>query len=107
MRDDPEATLADALRALDGLDFVGLAEDMDRTLALLGRRLGFTPPPRAPRVNVLADNEANPFVPFRTIARAPCTPAVEIELDRLTRLDRAVYERACRRFAEERGEASR
>ena len=102
LRENPDALLAEALRALDGFDFVGLAEDMDGTLALLGRRLGFPPPARAPRVNVLADNEANPFLPFRLVSRAPLTPAVDAELGRLTRLDRLLYERACLRFASER-----
>ncbi len=98
LRTDPDAALAQALDRLEALDFVGLAEDMDATLATLGRMLGFTPPTRAPRANVLAENEANPFLPFRTIARARVTDEIAVELDRLTRLDRVVYERGRRRF---------
>lgn len=96
---DPQGALEAACAGLDALDFVGLAEDMDATLAVLGRMLGFAAPARAPRANVLAQNEANPFLPFRTIARSPVTPAIAVELARLTRLDRVIYERGRQRFA--------
>ncbi len=95
---DPDAALAAACAALDRLDFVGLAEDLDSTLAALGRRLGFTPPAHAPRANVLARNESNPFLPFRAVARTAVTPAIAAELERLTRLDRVIYERGRGRF---------
>ena len=90
----PEAALSAAIRALDGLDFVGLSEDLGGALAALGQRLGFTPPSRTPLVNVQAALERNALLSVRPSARAPLTPEIRAELQRLSRLDRVLYRRA-------------
>jgi len=58
---DPQYWLDQALAALDTLDFVGLTEDSDGALAVLGERLDFAAPARAPRVNVTASVREEPF----------------------------------------------
>jgi hypothetical protein len=94
VRDDPEGCLAAAIRALDGLGFVGLTEQMGRSLDVLGRQLGFSRPVSAPRVNVTAANPTGAGRAFRSAPREAVTPEIEAELDRLTVLDRVLYERA-------------
>ena len=103
LRSAPDATLALALQALDAFDFVGLAECLGESLALLGGRLGFEPPTHTPRVNVLVNSERNPTLPYRPIPRQAITHSIERELDRLTCLDRIIYEHARRRFEAARG----
>ena len=60
--------------------------------------LGFTPPARTPEVNVQSNAERNTLLPVRPVAREPLTPAMEAELDRLTRLDIMLYRHAEQRF---------
>ncbi len=91
---DPEGALRTALAALDSLDFVGLSEDTDGALAVLGARLGFEPPAQVARLNVTRAIDAP--------ADAACVAA---DLERLTALDRHVYEAAVRRWQQERTEA--
>jgi hypothetical protein len=82
------------LAALDGLGFVGLTEAMDASLQALARRLGFTRPLVAQLVNVTDANAGASSATFRRVRREPITPEIRAELDRLTRLDRVLYERA-------------
>ena len=96
---DPDGALADALAALDGIEFVGVTERMDESMAALGRALEFVPPARSPRVNGTADNAAELGVLFRAVEREAITPEIEAELARLTRLDRTVYAAALARMA--------
>ncbi len=98
VRDAPEAALAQALAALDGLDLVGISDRLGESLSVLGRMLGFTPPARTPEVNVQLNAERNALLPVRPTAREPRTPEIEAELDRLTRLDVVLYRHAERRF---------
>ena len=98
VRDAPEAALAEALAALDGLDLVGISDRLGDSLSVLGRMLGFTPPPRTPQVNVQVNAERNALLPVRPTAREPHTPEIEAELDRLTRLDAVLYRHAEQRF---------
>ncbi|HTW28811.1 MAG TPA: DUF4214 domain-containing protein [Acetobacteraceae bacterium] len=88
---DPEGVLADARAALAGLDFVGVTEAFDAGLAALAARLGLPPVREAPRVNVLADMQADPGTPFRPLAQEPVTPVIRAALDQLTRLDARLY----------------
>lgn len=94
----PEEALAAALAGLNMLDFIGLSDRLEDSLARLGRSIGFTPPAQTPRVNVLAQSERNVFLPYRPVAREPVTAEIDAELDRLTRLDQVVYRQAKRRF---------
>jgi len=94
LADDPDGWLQAALEGLESLDFVGLTEDTDGALEVLGRQLGFAAPDHVKPVNV---TWAAP--PTAT----PVEDAVEIEsrLARLTSLDRAVYAAASRRYLAE------
>jgi hypothetical protein len=94
LQDDPQGCLDRALAALDGLGFVGLTEAMDASLQALARRLGFTRPLVAQLVNVTDANAGASSATFRRVRREPITPEIRAELDRLTRLDRVLYERA-------------
>ena len=98
LRDAPEASLAAALEALDSLDFVGISNRLGDSLSVLGQMLDFTPPARTPEVNVQSNAERNTLLPVRPTAREPLTPAIEAELDRLTRLDIMLYRHAEQRF---------
>jgi hypothetical protein len=80
--DNPEAALQAALTALASIDFVGITEDTDGSLVRLGKRLGFAAPPRSPRVNVTRAAGDIGNIDARAAA----------SLQRLTRLDRVVYE---------------
>ncbi len=98
VRDAPEAALAAALAALDGLDLVGISDRLGDSLSVLGRMLGFTPPARTPQVNVQLDAERNALLPVRPLAREPRTPEIDAELDRLASLDTVLYRHAEQRF---------
>lgn len=91
---DPDRCLEDALQALASMEFVGITEQMDASLSVLGRMLEFAPPPAAPRVNVAATNEWGRSSAFRPVWREPITPEIDAELTRLTRLDRVIYDAA-------------
>lgn len=94
----PDAALAAARAAQDGLDFVGLSGRLGESLAILGRMLGFTPPPRTPEVNVQARSERNVMLSTGPTQREPITPEIDAELRRLTRFDDILYAEAERRF---------
>ncbi len=98
VRDAPEAALAAALAALDGLDFVGISNRLGDSLSVLGRLLDFTPPARTPEVNVQAHAERNALLPVKPTPREARTPEIEVELDHLTRLDIVLYRHAETRF---------
>lgn len=98
LTDAPEASLAAAIEALDGLDFVGMSGQLGDSLSILGRLLGFTPPERTPEVNVMSNVERNVLLQVRAAPREPITPEIQAELTRLTRLDAVLYERARQRF---------
>lgn len=89
LSDSPQACLQAALAALETLDFVGITEQTDVSMARLGAALGFIPPAHTPRVNVTRLDNA---------ARESASPDVAAALDRLTALDMVVYQAALRRF---------
>jgi len=89
LRAAPDEWLARAMSALQAFDFVGLTEDTEGAMARLGELLGFPAPASVPRVNVTRSDE---------IAASTNDPAVAAALDRLTRLDQAVYEAAITRY---------
>ncbi len=85
-----------AVAALARLDFVGITETIDESLAALATRLRFPVPSSAPRANVTAEiARADPR--FRPAPRPQPGPAAEAALSRLTRLDQIVYEAALAR----------
>jgi hypothetical protein len=85
---DPEGALRRARATLARFDFVGLTEDTGGSLARLGAMLGFTPPPRPPRVNVTRGDGGVDG----------SDPALRASLARLTRLDAVLYADAVRRY---------
>lgn len=88
----PEAALEAARAALDSLAHVAVLERLDAGLPALGLAIGAPLPPTLPRRNVTAGAARG----FRAVARAPLSPAVDAELERLTRLDVVLYAEACR-----------
>lgn len=82
-----------AVAALARLDFVGITETIDASLAALATRLGFPVPRSAPRANV-TDDIAHTDRRFRPAPRPQPGPAAEAALTRLTRLDEIVYRAA-------------
>ncbi len=98
LRADPEAALQQAMRALDGLGFVGITESLQDSLAAFAAILGVPPPDGDIRANVTAENSADPSGWFRAIPAAELTPAAEAALDRRTGLDRVLYAHALARM---------
>ena len=83
--------------ALTSMDFVGITEDMDGSMAVLGGMLGFDPPAKAPRVNITPRLDTGGTLSGEGL-HAPITRRVTVQLARLTRLDCLVYEAAYERF---------
>ena len=95
---DADKVLDEAIRALDSLAFAGAAEHTDRILPALGAAIGATLPATLPRHNTADRNHRGNSPGYRKVAREPVTPAIQAELDRLTRLDAVIYRRALARF---------
>jgi hypothetical protein len=98
LRADTHAAVAQATAALDGLDYVGITERMDESMARLAAMLGMPPPEAAVRANVTAENHENPGGWFRQTARPALSAAAALALDRRTELDRQLYEKALAAF---------
>jgi hypothetical protein len=98
VQDAPSLALSAALQGLRQVDFVGVTEEMEASVAALGAFLGFTPPSTIPRANMAATNAAMNGGVFRDVAREALTPAHWRHLARLTRLDAVVYRTACDRL---------
>lgn len=95
---DAAGSLAAALAALDRIGFVGITERLDESVVRLAEVIGATPPEDAIRDNVTAENHAVSGHFFRKIKRPAITLAEQVELDRLTLLDRVIYQQAMARF---------
>lgn len=95
---DPQARLAEALAALDRVGFIGISERMDESVRRLAGLIGATPPDQPVRGNVTAESHIDSPHFFRSIERSPITPEIEAEIDRLTVLDRVIYQEALARF---------
>jgi hypothetical protein len=93
----PDDWLRSALAALECFDFVGLTEHTAGSLARLSDRLGFPQAAQAPRVNVTRQVTGDDGGGYDA---TPDDPIVAAALDRLTRLDREIYETARRRFTD-------
>ena len=90
----PEQVTETALRALDGLAYVGVVEQVGRDLSGLGQFLGASLPAALPRLNTTDGNHTGKSLGYVKLAREAITPQVEAELNRLTRSDAAVYRHA-------------
>jgi hypothetical protein len=99
---NPEAALAQAMAALDGLDFVGLTERMDESMAAFAAQLGIDPPAAAVRANVTAENHDDPSGWFRKVARPALSNAATAALERRTSLDAVIYEKVSASFSGEK-----
>jgi hypothetical protein len=96
LRSDPMAALAKAREGLRRLAFVGVVERMEESLAGLSAALGTS-------IVVKQENKGETNARerpdlFRAADPVVVTPEIELELDRLTRLDRVIYEECARPF---------
>lgn len=98
LRADPQGALEQALRALQGLDFVGISEQLDVSAARLAGALGIAPPQERLSGNVTTENHRDPSGWYRPVARTRHDAAITAALARRTVLDRALYAEARRRF---------
>ena len=88
--------LDQALAALASIDFVGITEQASRSVTRLATMLGVEGPQAAPLLNRGTDTSRSPD--FRPVLREPITPEIGAALDRLTALDRVIYNAALARF---------
>jgi hypothetical protein len=95
---DPQAALAQAMAALDKLDFVGISEQLDASAARLAQRLGIAAPVEKLSGNITTENHRDLGSRHREVQRTPRDPEIDAALDRRTALDRALYAYALRRF---------
>ncbi len=98
----PAECLQIALDALRSIDFVGVTERTGKSLEELGRMLGLDPSAEIPTLNEAAANHRTRPHDYRHIEPQPVTPEIEAALDRLTRLDRTLYETSLERFRQSR-----
>ena len=93
----PSHYLELALRELQAISFVGIVEQLDRSLPELQAVIGAEHPLHLPRLNTSDAHRSGRTRGTRTVDRPVVSPAVETELQRLTWLDDGVYEAAVRR----------
>jgi hypothetical protein len=98
LAEDAEGALAAAIEALNGIDFVGVVEQMDLSMKKLVAALGRQPLADIPHENVLDRLAGKPGSGFRSVEADPVTPEVEAALERHTRLDSLIYRLALRRL---------
>lgn len=95
MLSDEEA-LRVSMRNLLTIDTIGFTEDMPGLFAQVTRRLGVAMPEQMPWALSSQGWSDNPDL--EPVEREEITPEIDAELDRLTRLDRVIYENARRMF---------
>jgi hypothetical protein len=93
LRVDPQAALAKAQAALDGMFFAGISETLDASAARLADRLDIARPARTLRGNVTRENHTDPTGWFRQAEHPAPSAAAEAALARRTALDTKLYER--------------
>ncbi|WP_226629352.1 sulfotransferase domain-containing protein [Alloyangia pacifica] len=96
MRLSDEAALQAALSHLPEFDTIGFTEDMPGLFRQVTARLGIAMPKEMPWARSSRSYDAQPNM--EEVTREEITPEIDAELDRLTRLDRVIYEEARRRF---------
>ncbi|WP_313138095.1 hypothetical protein [Paracoccus jeotgali] len=94
MRLSDEEALSAALSHLAEFDTVGITEDMPGLFRRVSARLGLAMPEELPWARSSRSYGALPDM--EEVAREEITPEIDAELDRLTRLDRVIYEEAKR-----------
>jgi hypothetical protein len=99
LEEDGEGALAAAIEALNGIEFVGVVEQMELSMNRLAAALGRPPLAEIPRENVLANLQAKPGGGFQQHQVESVTPEVEAALERHTRFDSLIYRLALRRLA--------
>lgn len=92
MADD--AALEAALNHLSGFDTIGFTEDMPRLFHDVTSRLGIAMPAELPWAR--ASRSYGDLPDMEPVVREEITPEIDAELDRVTRLDRVIYEEARR-----------
>lgn len=83
-----------AMANLARFNFVAFTDTMDEDLAQMTRMFGFEPVDKAPRSNTFESFSMRDAM--EPVERETITPAIEKALNRATRLDRELYERAMR-----------
>jgi hypothetical protein len=84
-----------ALEFVDSMVAVGILEQFDHSVRQICRALNMSPPKALPHEKdhrKIADHPR-----LEPVEREELTPEIEAELDRLTRFDRQLYARVCRR----------
>lgn len=87
-------TIETALTNLQRFNFVAFTETLDEDVALMTRMFGLEPADKAPRSNTFESFSMRDAM--EPVERETMTPAIEKALNRATRLDRELYERAFR-----------
>ncbi|MBE9640246.1 sulfotransferase family 2 domain-containing protein [Salipiger mangrovisoli] len=91
-----EEALPLALERLAEFDTIGFTEDMPGLFSEVTARLGIAMPQPLPWALSARDRASHPDM--EEVVPEEITPEIDAELERLTRLDRVIYEEARRRF---------
>ncbi len=91
-----EEALRVSMRNLLTIDTIGFTEDMPALFGQVCRRLGVAMPEQMPWALSSRGWSDNPDL--EPMEREEITPEIDAELDRLTRLDRVIYDNARRMF---------
>jgi hypothetical protein len=94
----PTESLEVAMASLSFVDVVGITEKMKASLVWISQTLDL-PVEELPIMNDAVGNMRDRPGDFRLLEHEPVTPAIAAELDRLTRLDRVIYEAGLSRLA--------
>lgn len=81
-----------AMENLGTFDLVGFSDELPALVAKIGALLEMDVPDPLPRLRSADDAGKDPIT--EKVTREPMTADIEAELERLTRADRAIYERA-------------
>ncbi len=93
-----EASVAPAMAAMEALNFVGITERMEESLARLAANMGMAAPEAKPRANVTAENYRAAGKWFRKMERPEISNAAAKWLERRTALDAVIYAKAVAEF---------
>lgn len=86
----PAEVLDVAMRNLGSLQHVGFMDKLEATYRVIAAEFGFPARQTLPRVNTRTEARSH----LLPVEEEPMTPEIEAELDRLTDLDRVVFEHA-------------
>jgi len=91
---EPGFAVDTAMANLARYNYVAFTDTLDEDLGRLTRQLGLKPVDKAPRANTFQSFSSRRAM--EPVARETMTPQIEQALNRATRLDRELYERAFR-----------